>query len=172
MRLKTGGPPLLRRARDAAGLRELRRRRGDIRRREVRPGTPALIVGALSAASGIAEGARLMLADLLRRGMEAQALDATRALRMPAALPEPAALRPGDALPALPRILHFNPPHFGRALHRLGANAFAAPVVAYWAWELERAPAAWRSSAVLADEIWVPSPFVGSAVATIARRPE
>ncbi len=159
------------RTRDMLGLRwlrGLRKRTIGRTRRTVALGAPAVIVGSLAAAGGISNGARLMLADLAQRGVRFHAVDVTRQLGMAAVMPEGAG--PGNELPLLPRIVHLNPPHFGRALRRLGQAAFAGPVVGYWAWELETAPREWIASAQLADEIWVPSPFVRDALLNVLRQ--
>jgi glycosyltransferase involved in cell wall biosynthesis len=160
----------LQRARDALGLRWLRRcrqRLAGTTRRPVVPQTPAVIVGTLLNASGIGQGARLMLTDLAQRGVQCQAVDVTRQLGLPIIAPATADHDAGGELPRLPRIVHLNPPHFGRALRSLGGRVFAAPVVAYWAWELEAVPREWLASALLTDEIWVPSPFVSDAVLSL-----
>jgi glycosyltransferase involved in cell wall biosynthesis len=136
-------------------------------RREAAPGSPALIVGALRLVGGISGGARLMLAELRRRGVACQALDVSREIGLGATEAGDFPLVPGDALPPLPRVVHLNPPHFARMLSLLGPQVFDEPVVGYWAWELECAPPQWRASATLTDEIWVPSPFVAAAVAAM-----
>lgn len=43
--------------------------------------------------------------------------------------------------------------------------------VGFWAWELERFPAAWQGAMDLVDEIWVPSDFVRRAVAASTSKP-
>lgn len=159
--------PYLGRSRDKLGLRWLQNCRDSMVgavRREALPHTPAVIISTLSAASGIGKGAQLMLADLARRGMHRRAVDVTGWHGLPAS--ETGAANPvaGAELPLLPRVVHLNPPHFGRVLRQLGRAVFAAPVVGYWAWELEAAPAEWLASAQLVDEIWVPAPFVHDAV--------
>lgn len=155
------------RLRDALVLRRLRgqRKRAVVNeRRSVAPDGPAVVVGALATASGIGNGARLMLADLGHRDVLHHAVDITRELGLKVSEPNTRGVAAGDALPSLPRIVHLNPPHFARGLGHLGASVFAEPVVAYWAWELEQAPREWLASALLADEIWVPSAFVRDAL--------
>lgn len=163
-------PQYLIRTRDMLGLRWLRdcrERAVGTTRRAVTPGTPAVIVGTLATASGIGNGARLMLMDLKQRQIPCLAVDVTGALGMAAVEPNEFGTQSIDQLPPFPRIVHLNPPHFGRALRHIGRSAFAAPVIGYWAWELEEAPRNWISSVRLADEIWVPSPFVRDAVSRI-----
>lgn len=153
-------------ARDALILWYLRRQRERMagsQRRNVVPGGPAAVVGALATASGIGNGARLMLADLRQRGVHCRAIDLTRELKLTVSEPDAGEIAPREALPPLPRIVHLNPPHFARGLEHFGAQVFVEPVVAYWAWELEQAPPEWLASAMLADEIWVPSAFVRDA---------
>lgn len=136
---------------------------GHIRRR-VTPDAPAVIIGALMMASGISNGARLMVRDFKRRNVPCHAFDVTGLLGMSAVEPDESYIRHANHLPPLPRIIHLNPPHFGRTMYYLRHTVFNAPVIAYWAWELETAPHKWMASARLADEIWVPSPFVRHAM--------
>ena len=133
-------------------------------RRPVTPDAPAMIIGALMTASGISNGARLMIRDFRRRNVPCHAVDVTGLLGMTAVEPDESYSRHTDHLPLLPRIIHLNPPHFGRTLYGLRHTVFKAPVVGYWAWELETAPQKWTASARLTDEIWVPSPFVRDAM--------
>jgi len=160
---------LLTNIKDTLKLRVLRMHRSRScghARRKVPPNTPAVIMGTLSKASGIGNGARLMLRDLGRRDVSCHAIDLTRQLGMTAQLPGESDVQ-SPQLPPLPRIIHLNPPHFGRVLYSLRHTIFAAPVVGYWAWELEAVPRKWLASAQLADEIWVPSTFVRDALRSV-----
>ncbi|SEQ01732.1 hypothetical protein SAMN04488038_10387 [Solimonas aquatica] len=145
-------------------LQRLRRKQLGAQRREVQPDDGAIIVGALSSVSGIATGARLMATRLRAQGLTCRSRDLTQELHIAAKLQASKDLSPTDPLPALPRVVHFNPPHFARALSCLGRRVFDEPVVAYWAWELPAAPGNWRPSLALADEVWVPSPYVRDAL--------
>ncbi len=155
------------RLRDAFILWRLRGRRERIvgsERRSVAPGGPAAVIGGLATAGGIGNGARLMLADLQNRGMRCCAIDLASELKLVVSKPGVDGRAPCEVLPSLPRIVHLNPPHFARGLEHLGAQVFSEPIVAYWAWELEQVPREWFDSAMLADEIWVPSAYVRDAL--------
>jgi glycosyltransferase involved in cell wall biosynthesis len=43
-------------------------------------------------------------------------------------------------------------------------------VIGYWAWELPHFPPAWHSAVDLVDEIWVPSSFVASSLASATKK--
>lgn len=145
-------------------LRSCRAHSSGSARRAVTLDEPAIIAGTLATTSGISNGARLMIRDFRRRDVSCHAVDVTGLLGMTTVEPDDSYMNHADELPLLPRIVHLNPPHFGRALYHLRHTIFRMPVVGYWAWELETAPRKWMTSAQLADEIWVPSPFVRDAM--------
>ena len=107
------------------------------------------VAGELHRASGLGEGARLMLHGLDALGVPGWAM------RRGAPLP------PGGA----PLVLHESAPQVPRALLRLGRAALRGRrVVGYWAWELPVAPDAWRAGAAFVHEVWAPSRFAAAAL--------
>ncbi len=113
----------------------------------VRPGLA--VAGELDRASGLGEGARLMLAGLEALGVPAWAV------------------RPGDAPPppGVPLLLHVNAPGMPLALLRLGRAMIAGRrVIGHWAWELPATPPAWRVGVGFVHEIWAPSRFTADAL--------
>jgi glycosyltransferase involved in cell wall biosynthesis len=121
------------------------------------------VAGELDRASGLGEGARLMLAAL-------------RSLPVPVweiaagALPGSAAQRPVVVPPAgVPLVLHINAPTLPTALLRLPrALLRGRRVIGYWAWELPVAPAGWEAGAAFVHEIWAPSRFTAAALERLA----
>ncbi len=117
-----------------------------------RPAPPVLhgiaVGGELDRASGLGEGARLMLHGLQALGVPCWPL------RPGAAVP------PGAAL-----VLHATAPGMALALLRLGRAAVRGRrVVGYWAWELPVAPDAWRAGPPFVHEVWAPSRFSAAAL--------
>lgn len=130
---------------------------------------PVLLVGLFASPTGLGQGARLMLADLERRGRRVTAVDVTRLLGLPGGQP-PDGVADGRAVTGLPPgrvVVHLNPPLYATLFLRL-PKAFrrASRMIGYWAWELDRVPEGWAHEMRLADEIWVPSDFVAGAVRT------
>ena len=120
------------------------------------------IAGETSRASGLGEGARLIL-----RGLEhariphwqidiggllpAHTVDFTVASEQPPA--------------GLPLILHVNPPLLPWVLFRLPrALIRGRRIIGYWVWELPTAPPEWQVATSFVHEVWVPSAFVAGAV--------
>jgi len=130
-----------------------------------------VVAGELSRASGLGEGARLMLRALQRLGVPVWPLDVGALL--PAATHDFAV--PPNALPpaGVPLVLHVNPPLLPLALLRLGRRFVRARrVVGYWSWELPSVPPDWRIGVRFVHAVWVPSPFTADAVAPLLpRRP-
>ncbi len=107
------------------------------------------VAGELDRASGLGEGARLML-----HGLEALGVPAWE-MRRNGSMP----------LPGAPLLLHVNAPHLPLALLRLGRRALRGRrIVGYWAWELPVAPASWRAGVAFVHEVWVPSRFTAAAL--------
>ena len=105
-----------------------------------------IVVGELGRASGLGEGARLMLAGLAALGVPAW----TDAREAP----------PGAAL-----LLHVNPPQVPLALSRLGRRVVRGRrVIGFWNWELPVADPDWRIGAALVHEAWVASRFTAAAL--------
>ena len=107
------------------------------------------VAGELDRASGLGEGARLMLHGLGVLGVPAWPM------------------RRGGPLPpdGAPLVLHVNAPQVPLALLRLGGAALRGRrVVGYWAWELPVAPAIWRAGLAFVHEVWAPSRFTAAAL--------
>lgn len=69
-------------------------------------------------------------------------------------------------------IMHVNADQMVRAYWHFGPRFFQSRyVVGYWAWELERFPAAWHPVIGLVDEIWAPSAFVQAALEPLTAKP-
>ncbi len=121
------------------------------------------IGGELQRASGLGEGARLMLAALDRIGVPAWRFDAG------VPLPD----QPDGAFsmppPGVPLVFHVNAPMLPAALLRLPRNVLRGRrIVGYFAWELPAVPPAWRAGATFVHDIWVPSRFTAQALETLA----
>ncbi len=124
-----------------------------------------VVGGEISRASGLGEGARLMLAALA-------------ALRVPAWQIECGLLPPGEPRPAgriaappagAPLVLHVNAPSLPAALLRLPRGLLRGRrVIGYWAWELGVVPDVWRHGARFVHEIWAPSQFTAAALEPLA----
>jgi glycosyltransferase involved in cell wall biosynthesis len=128
-------------------------------------GVHVTVVGPLRSSTGIGAGARLAADALAELGFSVGRLDVTGLLRLPADMPLPKGrgdFIEGDA--GGPLIVHLNPPHFQMALLLLRLSGWNRPLIAFWAWEMERVPTVWRRAFRLAHEIWVPSQFVAAAL--------
>jgi glycosyltransferase involved in cell wall biosynthesis len=133
----------------------------------VLPDGPITVIGLLSSATGIGQGARLMWRDLEQRGVPVVAVDVTKELTGSGGPKPEGALDAAALLAAEPGtiVMHLNPPLYATMYLRLPRHLRRhSHVVAYWAWEMERIPRAWLIDARAADEIWVPSEFVAHAV--------
>lgn len=107
------------------------------------------VAGELDRASGLGEGARLMLHGLAALGVPAWPMV------------------PGGPLPpeGAPILLHVNAPQVALALLRLGRAALRGRrVVGFWAWELPVVPGSWRTGVGFVHEVWAPSRFTASAL--------
>lgn len=110
------------------------------------------LIGPLSLATGLGEGARLLDAAL-RAGPEPLAVvDLEREFSCQAARYDL-------------NIIHLNPPDLASAWRKLGREAWDGRYnIAFWVWELENFPAAWRPAFGLFNEIWTPSEFASRAI--------
>ncbi len=125
---------------------------------------PGLAVGGeLSRASGLGEGARLMLRGVASLGLPAYPLD----VGPPVGRGERQVVFDAGRLPppGVSLVLHVNPPVLPLAMLRLGRNAVRGRrMIGYWAWELPVAPPEWRLGAAFVHEVWVPSAFTAGAM--------
>ncbi len=118
------------------------------------------VVGEMSRASGLGEGARLMAAGLGALGVPHWTIDVGD--RLPGGgVPRPKVMPPAGA----PLVFHINPPTLGWAMRMLPNGALAGRrIIGYWAWELPVPPPLWRAGLGLVHEVWVPSRFTADAL--------
>lgn len=120
------------------------------------------VAGEVGRASGLGEGARLMLAGLDRLGVPHWSLRA--GLRVPG---EPDDLAQADQPPppGAALALHVNAPHVAAALLRLPRRMVRGRrVIGCWAWELPTVSPEWRTGVPFVHEAWVPSRFTAAAI--------
>ncbi len=127
-----------------------------------------IVAGELTRASGLGEGARLMLRALEAIGVPAWPLDIGPLLPAHAAdLPPPPAPN-APAPPGAALVLHVNAPALPLVLARLPRGlARGRRVVGFWAWELPVMAPEWRAGARFVHEAWAPSNFTAIAVAPL-----
>jgi glycosyltransferase involved in cell wall biosynthesis len=131
------------------------------------------VAGEIGRASGLGEGARLMLAGLAALNVPHWAIDTGSGLpgEPPAeALTAKAMTAKALVLPAgAPLVLHVNAPVLPAALLRLPRSLLRGRrIIGYWAWELPVAPVTWAASPALVHEIWTPSQFSADALEPLA----
>jgi glycosyltransferase involved in cell wall biosynthesis len=120
-----------------------------------------VVAGEIGRASGLGEGARLMLAALGQMGMPAWPLESD--------LLGEAAATAGPFPDGAPIVLHVNAPVLPAALLRLPRGLLGGrQVIGYWAWELNTVPATWHPAARFVHQIWVPSRFTAAALEPLA----
>ncbi|WP_082012299.1 glycosyltransferase family 4 protein [Belnapia sp. F-4-1] len=137
------------------------------------PRAPGLIiVGEFSLPTGLGQAARLMRDGARRRGLPVWTIDVSRVV--PGGndqAPSPQVCL-DDYPPGVPLVLQVNPPTLPwTLLHLPRALLKGRRVIGSWVWELERAPASWRSAAPFVHEVWTPSRFVAGALADCVRCP-
>ncbi len=120
--------------------------------------------GEIGRASGLGEGARLML----------RALEGLGVLVWPVAcgvsVPGEAGGGTSEMPPAgVPLVLHVNAPMLPAALLRLPRGFLRGRrVIGYWAWELPVVPDGWRVGVPFVHEVWTPSRFSAGALERLA----
>jgi len=130
-------------------------------RAEGAPG-PIRVVGYFRGSHGIAASARLAARAFEAMGAPVERLDVTDAkLDWEGRLTAPTC--------AGAWIFHLNPPELLAALACLGTRQLLGPRYGYWAWELPKAPARWKTDAALVDEVWAPSRFAADSLMGAAR---
>ena len=121
------------------------------------------VAGELSRASGLGEGARLMLRALEALGIPCWPIDVGQLL--PAATNDPPVTATTMPPAGVPMVLHINPPLLPMALLRLPRDLVRdRRIIGYWSWELQVAPPEWRIGAQFVHEVWVPSPFTAASL--------
>ena len=136
-----------------------------------RPPPPVIggmaVAGEIGRASGLGEGARLMMAGLGQLGVPHWGLSA--GLRVPGEVDDlqgGPCLPPGTMPPAGAALaLHVNAPHVAAALLALKRPLLRGRrVVGCWAWELPEIAPEWRTGVDFVHEAWVPSRFTADAI--------
>ena len=132
-----------------------------------RPPPPArdgvIVAGELARASGLGEGARLMLAGLAELGVAGWPLRA--GLRLPGETEDIPVQSGPPPPPGAPLVLHVNAPHVAAALLQLPRGLVRGRrVIGCWAWELPVAPRDWATGLRFVHEVWVPSRFTAAAI--------
>ena len=123
------------------------------------------VAGELGCASGLGEGARLMLRGLQQLDLPCWPIDLPSPTGC-AILPLPAVASPP---PGAPLVCHVNAPMLPWAMLRLRRGLLRGRrVIGYWAWELQSVPADWRPALNFVHEVWVPSRFTAAALETVA----
>lgn len=116
------------------------------------------VVGEIGRASGLGEGARLVLRGLEQLGVPTWPVDVGTVVRA------------GDVrVPTLPRgaplLMHVGAPHLPLALLRMTRSLVRGRrVIGHWAWELPAVAPAWRAGVGFVHEAWVPSRFTAQAI--------
>jgi glycosyltransferase involved in cell wall biosynthesis len=146
---------------------KLLRSRSKLARLGARPrpayrGSHVVVIGLFQSRTGLGRAA-----DMLSRELEA---NGASVVRVPWAKPAAARrLRPRTTAPVTDVIVHVNPPEFYDVLRTIDEAWLAGKaLVGYFTWELATAPASWLAALRVLDEIWVPSPFVREALASLA----
>lgn len=132
---------------------------------EDRRGRP-LVVGFLSAPSGIGSGARAILDAFHDAGLNPAAADMTE--RFQPGLSQidwrrGRVFEPDDG--AGPLVVHVNAPEAPYVLSELGRDRLQGRLrIGYWAWEFAHLPARWPRELVWYHECWAPSRFTADAI--------
>jgi glycosyltransferase involved in cell wall biosynthesis len=135
------------------------------------PAEPIVIVGPISSATGLGEGARLAMRTLRDHGLDVRGVDVSPVMlggdpAEPIDLGPPVPTGPGTV------ILHVNAPLAPLALLLIGRPALRGKrIVGYFAWELPDLPADWIAALDHVHEIWVPSRFTAEAFRRHTSRP-
>lgn len=123
------------------------------------------VAGELSCATGLGEGARLMLRGLQLLDVPCWPVD----VPSPIGCADFAPPEPVPPPPGAPLVIHVNAPMLPRAMRHLGrAKLRGRRVIGYWAWELQTVPADWRPALNFVHEVWVPSSFTAAALESVA----
>ena len=135
------------------------------------PAEPIVIVGPISSATGLGEGARLAMRALRDQGLDVRGFDVSPVM-LGGDPAEP--IDPGLPVPPGPGtvILHVNAPLAPLALLMLGRPALRGKrIIGYFAWELPDLPDDWIAALDHVHEIWVPSRFTADAFRRHTNRP-
>lgn len=124
-------------------------------------GGQMLVGGEISRASGLGEGARIMLRACRALGIPASGFQASL-FEGTSSPPEE------DGLTRSPLVLHVNAPSLPAVLLKLGRGFLRhRRIIGYWAWELPVLPPLWKMAVDCVHEVWTPSLFSARALETI-----
>ncbi|MPR08712.1 glycosyltransferase family 4 protein [Microvirga tunisiensis] len=125
---------------------------------------PWIIVGALSASTGLGEAARLAVDALLAAGERVSSIDLTSALQHELSVPVRELARPQEGSGTI--LVFLNPPVSAMALRLIPERLLAGKHrIGCWVWEFEEAPSNWRAHAELFHKIVAPSRFAAAGIA-------
>ncbi|NWG73794.1 MAG: glycosyltransferase family 4 protein, partial [Rubrivivax sp.] len=135
-------------------------------------GTPwgVSVIGYVKAESGVGESARATLRALGRTDVPHALVDfrVGNVSRMGERVDERVPIGRRHAV----SLFHINADQLPVARANLDDAWFAVPYrIGYWAWELENFPPQWYDAFAHVDEVWVPSSFCQSAIATVSPVP-
>ncbi len=134
--------------------------RPDLNPPPVEPGLA--IIGEFSRASGLGEGARLMLEGARKLGLRTWAIDAPSLI---GEAPEVEFQSDPPPPPGVPLVAHINAPSWPLALMRLPRAVISGRrIIGHWSWELPVAPPSWRVAAPFVHDLWVLSRFTAAAM--------
>jgi glycosyltransferase involved in cell wall biosynthesis len=135
----------------------------------IRPQEPVIVVGSLSAATGLGQSARLCYSACAEGGVETYGIDLGKYFRQDRGAGDFAFRDGRECVGPGTLILHVNAPFVPYALALLGRRIVSQKWrVGYWAWELPKVPPDWQRGAEFVHAIWVPSRFAAAAVASVA----
>jgi glycosyltransferase involved in cell wall biosynthesis len=135
------------------------------------PAEPIVIVGPISSATGLGEGARLAMRALRDQGLDVRGVDVSPVM-LGGDPAEPIDFGPRVASGPGTVILHVNAPLAPLALLLLGRPALRGKrIIGYFAWELPDLPDDWIAALDHVHEIWVPSRFTAEAFRRHTTRP-
>ncbi len=124
-----------------------------------------IIVGEFSLPTGLGQAARLIRDGARRSGVPVWTIDVSRIVPGGNGQAPPPEVHLNDYPPNVPLVLQVNPPTLPWTLLHLPRGLLVGRrVIGSWVWELEHAPATWRSAAPFVHEVWAPSHFVANAL--------
>lgn len=136
-----------------------------------KPCLPILVAGALRAASGLGESARLSHDALKAQRLPVYGLYLTEAVMQPVGIPDFVFEDGRDCEGPGILLLHVNAPFMPLALLRIGRRLVRDKyIIGYWAWELPQMPQDWRFGVPFVHEIWAPSNFTAQAIRPISQQ--
>lgn len=133
---------------------------------------PIIVVGFLTAATGLGEWARLALQAFKTAGYDARGIDLGAAMMQGSDLPRGDWRDGRDHSGAGTLMLHVNAPYVPLAMRLLGKQLVAEKkIVGCWAWELPELPPDWLHGLPYVHEVWGLSRMTNDAVGRHTRLP-